>query len=65
MKKLLIQLSVLSVLVLVSFVLVLTRADGSTDPFYTRFTTPRQNNLILGTSRAAQGVQPGILDSIF
>jgi hypothetical protein len=65
MKKLLIQLSVLSVLVLVSFVLVLTRADGYTDPFYTRFTTPKQNNLILGTSRAAQGVQPGILDSIF
>lgn len=65
MKKLLFQISVLSVLVLASFALVLTRANGYTDPFYTRFTTPKQNNLILGTSRAAQGIIPGVLDSIF
>lgn len=33
-------------------------ADGYTDPFYVRFTTPAQKNLIIGTSRAAQGLQP-------
>lgn len=38
-----------------------------TDPFYQRFTTPKQSSLIVGTSRAAQGLVPevmnGILDS--
>ncbi|GEO08354.1 hypothetical protein [Segetibacter aerophilus] len=38
-------------------------ADGTTDPFYLRFATPKQANLILGTSRAAQGLQPTVIDS--
>jgi hypothetical protein len=37
-------------------------ANGTTDPFYVRFTTPQQENLILGTSRAAQGLQPNVLE---
>lgn len=44
---------------------VFSLADGSTDPFYLRFTSPQQSSLILGTSRAAQGIQPKILDEIF
>jgi len=40
------------------------RANGKTDPFYLRFTSPKQHSLILGTSRAAQGIQPSVLDSI-
>jgi hypothetical protein len=40
------------------------QADGNTDPFYIRFTTPKQEHLILGTSRAAQGLQPKVFDSI-
>lgn len=39
-------------------------AGGYTDPFYVRFTTPKQKNFIIGTSRAAQGLQPGIFNSI-
>lgn len=39
------------------------RADGSIDPFYIRFTTPPQKSLILGTSRAAQGIMPSVLNS--
>ncbi len=39
-------------------------SDGSTDNFYSRFTSPKQNSLIIGTSRAAQGIHPEILDSI-
>ena len=31
------------------------------DPFYTRFTTPPAASLVLGTSRAAQAVQPAVL----
>lgn len=39
-------------------------AGGYTDPFYVRFTTPKQQNLIIGTSRAAQGLQPKIFNNI-
>lgn len=42
----------------------LSFASGATDPFYIRFTTPKQTNLILGTSRAAQGLQPKIITPI-
>ncbi len=45
------------------FIATLYRADGRSDPFYLRFTTPRQGSLILGTSRGAQGIQPHVLDS--
>ena len=37
-------------------------ADGYTDPFYVRFTTPKQKSMILGTSRAAQGIIPKVLN---
>lgn len=47
------------------FVLIIFfKIDGYTDPFYLRFTSPKQKNLILGTSRAAQGIIPQKLDSI-
>ncbi len=35
-------------------------ANGYSDPFYNRFTTTKQKNLIIGTSRAAQGLQPSV-----
>ena len=34
----------------------------SLDPFYRRFTTGRQPSLILGSSRAAQGLRPDVFD---
>ena len=34
---------------------------GQIDAFYGRFTTPLAGSLILGTSRAAQGIQPAVL----
>lgn len=37
-------------------------ADGETDAFYLRFTTQRQGSLITGTSRAAQGIVPSVLE---
>ena len=39
-------------------------ADGYTDPFYLRFSSKKQQNLIIGSSRAAQGIQPETLKSI-
>ena len=46
------------------FIWICSKADGYTDPFYIRFTTPKQENLILGTSRAAQGLQPAVFQTI-
>ena len=34
---------------------------GQVDAFYGRFTTPQAGSLVLGTSRAAQGIQPAVL----
>ena len=49
--------SFLSVIIFGSFVFL---ADGETDPFYLRFTSPKQTNMILGTSRSAQGLMPTV-----
>ncbi len=40
------------------------KLDGYTDPFYLRFTTPKQTSLIIGTSRAAQGIDPSIINKV-
>lgn len=39
-------------------------ADGRSDSYYTRFTTSRQHSLIIGTSRAAQGLQPAVFNEV-
>ena len=39
-------------------------ADGKTDNYYLRFTSPQQQSLILGTSRSAQGLYPEVFDSL-
>ena len=44
--------------------IVWSLADGSTDPFYVKFTTPKQTSLIIGSSRAAQCLQPDIINQI-
>jgi hypothetical protein len=64
MKLFLIKLFFLCSLVLAIFLLLLSNADGYTDSFYKRFTTKKQDNLILGTSRGAQGLQPIIFQEI-
>lgn len=58
------KIIIFSIPLIVIFAIVLGQADGYTDPFYIRFTTPKQNNLILGTSRAAQGLQPDVFKDI-
>lgn len=39
-------------------------AGPKTDAFYNRFKTPKQNSLIIGSSRAAQGIDPAQFDSL-
>ena len=50
--------------ILVSIFFIFLQVDGYTDDFYIKFTTPKQNSLILGTSRASQGLQPTVLKEI-
>ena len=39
-------------------------ANGSTDEYYLKFSSSKQSSLVLGTSRALQGVNPSIVDSV-
>jgi hypothetical protein len=64
MKRFIIQISFFSGLSLSAILIILSSADGYTDPYYIRFTTPKQQNMILGTSRAAQGLQPKVFKQI-
>ena len=64
MSKFIIKIVLFSSFLIVSFLWVLSKADGFTDPFYLRFTSPRQSSLILGTSRAAQDINPKILNQL-
>ena len=45
-------------LVAIAHIVVAFFGDGKTDAYYLRLTTPKQKSLILGTSRAAQGIFP-------
>ncbi len=63
MKKFLKLSALFLVLVLVAIVAVFFQADGYSDPFYMRVATPKQNSLILGNSKAAQGLQPEVINS--
>ncbi|MBK8611319.1 MAG: hypothetical protein IPL84_15615 [Chitinophagaceae bacterium] len=64
MKNFLISVLVFSGLLTSSILAVFLMADGRSDSYYARFTTPAQHSLIIGTSRAAQGIQPAVLDTM-
>jgi hypothetical protein len=63
MQKLLLRLALLlgTVALLGGLGIWLGLRRGYVDAFYARFTSPPAGSLILGTSRAAQGIKPGIL----
>ena len=65
MKAFLLQIALFIALLATSFLFVFSLADGNSDPYYVRFTTPKQHSLILGTSRAAQGLQPSVINDLF
>jgi hypothetical protein len=62
MKRFLIQLAIFVVPALAAFFVVFLSEGGYSDPFYLRFTSPLQKGLIIGTSRAAQGIIPKIVN---
>lgn len=45
--------------------MVFRMADGTSDAFYSKLSSPNQTSLIIGGSRAAQGIQPHIVDSVY
>ena len=61
LRKLTIYILLICVLLSVYILIVYFRPDF-VDNFYYRFTTPKANSLILGTSRAAQGIKPEIIN---
>lgn len=64
MKKFILKSSQIVAIIIATYGLLGFFADGYTDPFYLRFTSPKQHSLILGTSRAAQGIRPNVLDTL-
>ena len=59
MRRFLIHIGIWGGLLAVTFATVITyHAGPRTDYFYNRFTQPKADNLILGSSRAAQGINP-------
>ncbi len=63
MKKFVLHISLFILGLTTSILIIFSFANGSSDEFYLKLTTPKQGNLILGTSKAAQGVQPKILEN--
>lgn len=62
MRKFISNLSCFCALILLSAYCLLSQADGYSDPYYLRFTTPKQTSLIIGTSKAAQGLLPDAIN---
>ncbi|THD67755.1 hypothetical protein E7Z59_08870 [Robertkochia marina] len=63
MNRFLLKIALFCCLLLIGFGSLFFLADGYTDPFYLKFTSPRQENMLLGTSRAAHGLQPRVLNN--
>lgn len=50
------------VLVAATHIILAFLADGTTDQYYQKFILPNSKNLIFGTSRASQGLNPTVLN---
>ena len=53
----------LGVVILITSIILL-KYGGYVDYFYNKFTTPKTSSMIIGDSRALQGIQPHIIDSV-
>jgi hypothetical protein len=62
-RKFLLQTFVFLLPIAIISYFILIQMDGSNDPVYLRFTKPKQCSMIIGTSRAAQGLMPEILNN--
>ncbi|MDO7171361.1 hypothetical protein [Mariniflexile sp. AS56] len=62
MVKFLKKLSIYGTICFIIITLVLIIFGGNIDYFYEKFTTPKTNSMIIGDSRALQGIQPNVLN---
>ena len=65
MNKFLFKLVLLIIFIFLLHLIFSFFSDGSTDNFYLRLTSKKQNSMILGTSRSAQGIHPSVIDTVF
>jgi hypothetical protein len=65
MKLFFVKIILLCVSSIVSVVSYFNLIDGYSDPFYLRFASPKQSSLIIGSSRAAQGILPSVINDEF
>lgn len=63
MKKFFNKIILFIAIVCCGITMLLNSYGGYLDYFYEKFTTPKQFSMILGDSRAMQGIQPKVLDS--
>lgn len=64
MRKFVLHITVFIILSVSSILYILSLADGHSDAYYLKLTSTQKPNLILGTSKAAQGLQPKIINKI-
>lgn len=64
MRRFIITFVLFTSVVTVSIYFVLSQADGYADPYYLKFTSPKQSSLIIGTSKALQGLNPETINKI-
>lgn len=64
MKRFIIHTCQFLFLLLAGFFIVFSMADGTTDAFYKKLSSPKQSSMIVGSSRVSQGVHPHIIDSV-
>jgi len=64
MKRFLLHTSFFLTILLASFFVVFASADGTTDAYYKKLSSPKQSSMIVGSSRASQGIQPHVIDSV-
>ena len=64
MRKFVINVLLFGILCVISIYVIVLNTDGYSDAYYLRFTTPKQSNFILGTSKAAPGLNPLVINNI-
>jgi hypothetical protein len=64
MRKLIFHFGLFSFLLAVSLYFFLLQFNGKHDDFYLRLTTPQQESLVIGTSRAAQAINPTYINPL-
>lgn len=64
MKKFIIKILIFVIFIIFINIVLVFQADGLTDVYYPKLSSAQQTSLILGASRANEGVVPRLLDSV-